>query len=159
VIIGRGHAPEHACLYCPSLDVLIAGDQVLPKISPNVSFWPMDLDADPLGSFLASLEKLRRAVPPTCLVLPSHNLPFFGLHARLDQLRALHEQRLLQIEIACDVPRSTAELVPLLFTRALDQHQLGFAVGETLAHLVHATAIGRINRSESADGVWMFQRN
>jgi glyoxylase-like metal-dependent hydrolase (beta-lactamase superfamily II) len=158
IIVGRGHAPEHACLYCPALDLLIAGDQVLPKISPNVSLWPQDLDPDPLGSFLASLETLRRGVPSTAFVLPSHNLPFYGLHERLEQLRVLHETRLSQIEAACDLPRSTAEIMPLLFSRALDQHQLGFAVGETLAHLIHATHQGRIKRNELADGVWMFER-
>ena len=157
VIVGRGHAPEHACLYCPALDLLIAGDQVLPKISPNVSLWPQDLDPDPLGSFLASLEKLRAAVPATAMVLPSHNLPFFGLHTRLDQLAQLHEYRLTQIETACDRPRSAAELMPLLFTRTLDRHQLGFAVGETLAHLVHAASTGRVTRHERADGVWLFE--
>jgi glyoxylase-like metal-dependent hydrolase (beta-lactamase superfamily II) len=157
VVIGRGHAPEHACLYCPALDLLIAGDQVLPKISPNVSLWPQDLDADPLGSFLASIDKLRAAVPASALVLPSHNLPFVGLHTRLDQLAALHEERLAQIETACERPRSTAEIMPLLFRRALDRHQLGFAVGETLAHLVHAANTGRVTRYEREDGVWLFE--
>jgi glyoxylase-like metal-dependent hydrolase (beta-lactamase superfamily II) len=158
VVIGRGHAPEHACLFCPELDLLIAGDQVLPKISPNVSLWPMDLDPDPLGSFLASLDTLRRAVPATSLILPSHNLPFYGLHTRLDQLRSHHRQRLLEIETACAEPRSAAEIVPLLFTRALDPHQLGFAVGETVAHLEYATNTGRLDRTERPDGVWLFQR-
>jgi glyoxylase-like metal-dependent hydrolase (beta-lactamase superfamily II) len=158
VIVGRGHAPEHACLYCPELDLLIAGDQVLPKISPNISLWPQDMDPDPLGSFLASLETLRQAVPRTALVLPSHNLPFYGLHTRLDQLRGLHAERLLQVEAACDRPRSAAEILPRLFPRLLDRHQLGFAVGETLAHLVHAIAAGRIARSERPDGVWLFER-
>jgi glyoxylase-like metal-dependent hydrolase (beta-lactamase superfamily II) len=158
IVVGRGHAPEHACLYCPELDLFIAGDQVLPKISPNVSLWPQEPDADPLGSFLATLEKLRRAVPSSSFVLPSHNLPFHGLHLRLDQLAALHEERLMQIEGACDMPRTAAELVPLLFTRALDQHQLGFAVGETLAHLVHAATTGRVTRAERSDGVWTFRR-
>jgi len=158
VVVGRGHAPEHACLFCPELDLLIAGDQVLPKISPNVSLWPMDLDLDPLASFLGSLDKLRHAVPATGLILPSHNLPFYGLHTRLDQLRALHEQRLLEVEAACQEPRNTAEIVPLLFARALDPHQLGFAIGETLAHLEHAKNRGRLARSEGADGVWLYRR-
>jgi glyoxylase-like metal-dependent hydrolase (beta-lactamase superfamily II) len=158
VIVGRGHAPEHACLYCAELDLLIAGDQVLPKISPNVSFWPQDLDPDPLGSFLETLQRLRDALPPSCFVLPSHNLPFYGLHTRLDQLRELHAERLRQIERACDLRRSTAELVPLLFSRTLDRHQLGFAIGETLAHLVHAASTGRLSRHERGDGVWLFQR-
>lgn len=158
VIVGRGHAPEHACLYCHDLDVLIAGDQVLPKISPNVSYWPQDGDGDPLGSFLASLETLQRAVPDTALVLPSHNLPFRGLHTRIVQLRRLHAERLAEIERACARPINTIDLVPLLFDRRLDQHQLGFAVGETLAHAIHLATIGRINRRESATGVWMFER-
>lgn len=158
VIVGRGHAPEHACLYCADLNLLIAGDQVLPKISPNVSYWPQDLDPDPLGSFLASLETLRHAVPATGFILPSHNLPFEGLHTRLAQLRAHHQQRLLEIETACDHPRSTAEIVPILFKRALDQQQIGFAIGETMAHLIHATGTDRLTRTERADGVWMFRR-
>ena len=157
IVVGRGHAPEHACLYCSDLDVLIAGDQVLPKISPNVSFWPQDRDPDPLGSFLASLDTLERAIPESALALPSHNLPFHGLHTRTAQLRELHRSRLAEIGVACQQPRSTAELVPVLFTRALDRHQLGFAVGETLAHLIHATTIGWLHRDTRADGVWSFQ--
>ena len=158
VIVGRGHAPEHACLFSPELDLLIAGDQVLPKISPNISLWPADLDPDPLGSFLVSLERLRRAVPSTSFVLPSHNLPFYGLHTRLDQLAALHAARLHQVVSACAEPRTVADLVPILFTRALDRHQLGFAIGETLSHLVRAVNAGRLRRHERPDGVWLFVR-
>src|SRR5207302_9274085 len=47
IVIGRGHAPEHACLFCPELDLLIAGDQVLPKVSPNIRVWPDEPGADP----------------------------------------------------------------------------------------------------------------
>ncbi|HEV2551192.1 MAG TPA: MBL fold metallo-hydrolase [Stellaceae bacterium] len=158
VVVGRGHAPEHACLFSPELDLFIAGDQVLPKISPNVSLWPADLDPDPLGSFLLSLKRLRQAVPPTSFVLPSHNLPFYGLHTRLDQLAALHAARLDQVVSACAEPHTVADLVPTLFTRALDRHQLGFAIGETLSHLVRAATAGRLRRHERADGVWLFER-
>jgi glyoxylase-like metal-dependent hydrolase (beta-lactamase superfamily II) len=158
VIIGRGHAPEHACLYCPALDLLIAGDQVLPKISPNVSLWPGAADQDPLGSFLASLDKLERAVPPSAFVVPSHNLPFYGLHARTRQLRALHGERIAEVVEACAMPRTGAEIVPVLFRRTLDRHQLGFAIGETMAHLAHAVARGHLARRERGDGVWLFER-
>lgn len=157
VIIGRGHAPEHACLYCPSLDLLIAGDQVLPKISPNVSLWPGAADQDPLGSFLTSLDKIERAVPPSAFVLPSHNLPFYGLHVRTRQLRALHGERIAEAVEACAAPRTGAEIVPMLFRRTLDRHQLGFAIGETIAHLAHAVALGRLGRRERGDGVWLFE--
>ena len=158
VIIGRGHAPEHACLYCPALGLLIAGDQVLPKISPNVSLWPRGDDPDPLGSFVASLELLERELPPETFVLPSHNLPFFGLHTRTAELRRHHETRIAEIVAACARPRTGAEIVPVLFRRALDGQQLGFAIGETMAHLARAVASGALVRHEREDGVWLFQR-
>src|ERR1700739_5017944 len=88
VIVGEGHAPELACLYCAETGVLISGDQVLPKISPNVSVHACEPHGNPLARFLNSVDKLRAAVPPETLVLPSHNLPFFGLHARIDAIAA-----------------------------------------------------------------------
>ena len=156
VIVGRGHAPEHVCLHCPELDLFIAGDQVLPKISPNVSVWPNEPDADPLASYLESLEVLRRAVPADVLVLPSHNLPFYGLDIRIDQLAAHHAERLVEIETACAASHSAMEIVPLLFRRALDAQQLAFAIGEALAHLNHLVAAGRLTRRSREDGVQLF---
>jgi glyoxylase-like metal-dependent hydrolase (beta-lactamase superfamily II) len=156
VIIGRGHAPEHACLHCPELDLFIAGDQVLPKISPNISVWPNEPDANPLARYLDSLEVVRRAVPADVLVLPSHNLPFHGLDIRIDQLAAHHVERLAEIEAACAAPHSTMEIVPLLFRRKLDAQQLGFAIGEALAHVNYLLAAGRLTRSARADGVHLF---
>ena len=158
VIVGRGHAPEHACLYSRDLDVLIAGDQVLPKISPNVSLWPQEPEADPLALFLASLEKIKREVPASAFVLPSHGLPFHGLHIRIDQLARHHEARLAELEAACTEPRTCAEIVPVLFRRKLDAHQLGFAIGETLAHLHYLVNQGRMSRVERADGVYTYRR-
>jgi len=158
VIIGRGHAPEQSCLLCPDLGLFIAGDQVLPRISPNVSCWPNEPDADPLAQFLASLAILRRAVPPETLVLPSHGLPFFGLQTRIDQLVEHHAARLAELEAACAAPRSTMEIVPVLFRRKLDAQQLGFAVGEAVAHLNHLVANGRLARSEGADGIYRYHR-
>jgi glyoxylase-like metal-dependent hydrolase (beta-lactamase superfamily II) len=158
VIVGRGHAPEHACLHCPELGVLISGDQVLPKISPNVGVWPTEPEADPLALYLSSLGKLRGAVPGDVLVLPSHNLPFRGFHTRIEQLLHHHEERLDTLEKACARPHTAAELVPVLFKRELDSHQLGFAVGETLAHLQRLRYAGRIRRETRADGVWLYEK-
>ena len=61
VVVGEGHAPELACLYCAETGVLISGDQVLPRISPNISVQPHEPDGDPLARYLASLAKLRDA--------------------------------------------------------------------------------------------------
>jgi glyoxylase-like metal-dependent hydrolase (beta-lactamase superfamily II) len=158
VIVGEGHAPELACLYCPESGVLIAGDQILPQISPNISLTPHEPDGDPLARYLASLDKLRRAVPPDVLVLPSHNLPFYGLHRRIDALARHHAARCAQILAICGQPKSAAELVPLLFRRPLDRHQVGFALGEALAHLHYLAARGEIERVPGADGVDRFLR-
>jgi glyoxylase-like metal-dependent hydrolase (beta-lactamase superfamily II) len=151
VIVGRGHAPEMLCLFHPEHKLLIAGDQVLPRISPNVSVWPSEPEADPLAEFLSSLARFRE-LPEDCLVLPSHGLPFRGLHQRIDQLIAHHEERLEQALDACIAPVTLAEVMPRLFERALDVHQLQFALGETLAHLNHLVAQDRIERALDADG-------
>jgi glyoxylase-like metal-dependent hydrolase (beta-lactamase superfamily II) len=151
VIVGRGHAPEMLCLFSPEHNVLIAGDQVLPRISPNVSVWPSEPEADPLAEFLSSLARFRE-LPDDCLVLPSHGLPFRGLRERIDELIGHHQERLERALEACVTPVTLAEVMPRLFDRALDVHQLQFALGESLAHLNHLVAQDRIERALDTDG-------
>ena len=154
VIVGEGHAPELACLYCAQTGVLISGDQVLPRISPNISVQAHEPDGDPLARYLASLGKLRDTVPGETLVLPSHNLPFFGLHVRIDSLAAHHRARCDDVIAACHIPKTALELVKVLFRRALDGHQMGFALGEALAHLnflVHQRVLDRILENDGVD--------
>jgi glyoxylase-like metal-dependent hydrolase (beta-lactamase superfamily II) len=151
VIVGRGHAPEMLCLFSPERNVLIAGDQVLPKISPNVSVWPSEPEADPLAEFLESLLSFRE-LPEDCLVLPSHGLPFRGLQERIDQLIAHHRERLALALEACVTPVTLTEVMPRLFDRALDVHQLQFALGESLAHLNYLVGQGQLERGLDADG-------
>lgn len=158
VFVGRGHSPEHACLYCPDQNVLISGDQILPRISPVVGVWPQEPDSEPLGRFLDSLKRLKAAFPADCLVLPSHKLPFRGLHERADELLAHHAERLARAEDACAQPSTALHVLKHLFQRPLDAHQTGFAIGETVAHLNHLMAQGRIRRSEDDDGVWIYQK-
>ncbi|WP_254605167.1 MBL fold metallo-hydrolase, partial [Sphingomonas bacterium] len=93
VVVGSGHSPEHACLLDLDRRVLIAGDQVLPRISSNVSLVVSEPEGDPLGDWLASIARFRQ-LPDDLLVLPGHGAPFHGLHARLDALAAEHCQRL-----------------------------------------------------------------
>jgi len=158
VLVGRGHAPEMLMLHDAAAGVLIVADQVLPTISPNVSLRPLEPDPDPLASFLASLETLR-ALPADTLVLPSHGLPFRGLHTRLDALAAHHLERLEALREATAEPLSAFELFPVLFRRELDAQQLSFALGETLAHLVHRGGNGEsgFERTEQG-GVVRWQR-
>ncbi len=177
---GYGHAPEHISLYCafdeapeapsapdpqggvPGLGaarrpgVLISGDMVLPRISTNVSVIDVEPEADSLTLYLDSIERMR-SIDPGVLVLPSHGLPFKGLHTRIDQLQAHHADRFVETLEACaEAPQSAFELVPVLFKRALDLHQMTFAMGESLAHLHALWFRGKLERSTGADGVIRF---
>ncbi len=134
VIVGYGHAPEHAALYCETLGVLISGDMLLPKISTNVSVWPFEPLADPLKLFLHSIDRFAE-LPADTLVLPSHGLPFRGAHVRVSMLHQHHQDRLADVRAACKTPACAADLLPILFKRELDTHQLFFAMGESIAHL------------------------
>ena len=153
VLTGGGHAPEQVMLHCPGEKLFFAADQVIARISPNVSVWPWEPHADPLGDYLASLAALRTAIAADDLVLSAHNLPFVGAHARIAALQAHHRERCDRIAAAClTQPRSAGELVPVLFTRPLDAHQTGFAFGEVLAHVNYMLAIGELVADDAADG-------
>ncbi len=137
VMTGAGHSPEQVMLYSRDDNLILSGDQILAKISPNVSVEAMDPDGDPLGLYLHSLEKLKATLPEDVLVLPGHNLPFVGLRTRANELIAHHEARCRAIVEACKVePQTVADLVPVIFGRPIeDPHQLVFAFGEALAHV------------------------
>ena len=155
IIMGYGHAPEHASLYCKALNVLISGDMLLPRISTNVSVYDADPDADPLGLYLRSLEKYL-PLPDETLVLPSHGKPFTGIKFRIAQLNAHHDERLADTLKACEKPASAREIVPVLFKRDLDIHQLTFAMGEAIAHLNYLLRQGKLDRQLCEDGVLRF---
>ncbi|HIJ38764.1 MAG TPA: MBL fold metallo-hydrolase [Rhodospirillaceae bacterium] len=157
VMLGEGHTPAHACLWCAEEKILISGDQILPSISPNISVWPSEPDGNPLAAFMASLVRFR-ALPDDCLVLPSHGLPFRGLHHRIDQLLAHHEERLAMTAEAARQPVTAYQLLRILFDRPLDNHQLFFAQGESLAHLHCLMGRGEITRETDAKGVHHFRR-
>jgi len=154
VMTGGGHAPEQICLYSESLNVLIAADQILPRITPNVSLSWYKAEGDPLAVFLESLDMFAD-LPDDVLVLPSHGLPFTGLHGRIASLREHHEERLELLVDALQIPQTATELLPMLFDRKLDKRQLMFAMGECLSHLKLLTNRGQIVE-ETRDGVIHF---
>jgi glyoxylase-like metal-dependent hydrolase (beta-lactamase superfamily II) len=155
-VIGRGHSPEHLSLYCPEMQLMISGDQVLPRISSNVSVFPTEPEADPLADWLSSLLETGNRVPDDVLVLPSHNEPFRGLHARLGRLRARHEDALVRLLEALREPQRVLDLFPLMFRRPVDRELLILATGETLAHLNHLRHCDRVVR-EFRDGVAWYR--
>ena len=152
VITVFGHAPEQATLYCAELGVLISSDQVLPRITSNVGVWGNQPESNPLAAFLGSLSRLGH-LPEDTLVLPSHERVFYGLHKRIADLHEHHERRLERLLEGCDKPITAFDAIPLLFKRQLDDHQLMFAMGESIAHLHYLHAQGKVQREMDAQGV------
>lgn len=136
IFTGGGHAPEQAMLFNRDEGIFLAADQILTKITPNISVSAMDPKGDPLGLYLRSLKEVKQSIPDGVLVLPGHQQPFVSLHNRIDELAEHHEMRCQIIEDACrNTAKTAAELVPLLFKRPLDDHQMTFAFTEALAHV------------------------
>ena len=155
VIVGFGHAPEHASLYCTESGVCISGDMLLPKISTNVSVWSVDPNGDPLGQFLDSI-RAYLDLPRDTLILPSHGLPFRGAHERVAALVKHHADRLAELEqalAAAKSPLAAFDVLEVLFRRKLDTHQTTFAIGEAIAHLHYLLYAGRATRKVGADRV------
>ena len=153
---GSGHSPEHICLYCPALKLLISGDQVLPRITPNVSVFPTEPEGDPLKDWLRSSARLRERLPEGLLVLPSHEAPFVGLHTRLSQLLEGHKADLNALFEHLHQPRRAVDCFAALFQRDIDSASLGLATGETLAHLHCLLGRRRIRRTQDQDGVYWY---
>jgi glyoxylase-like metal-dependent hydrolase (beta-lactamase superfamily II) len=158
VVSGRGHSPEHICLLCEELGVLISGDQVLPRISSNVSVGPTEPFANPLADWMTSLLRFKE-LADDLLILPAHNEPFYGLHARLDELTEGHKVRLERIEALCGEPITAAGIVPKLFRRKLEGMDFKLGLGECLAHLHYLVEAGQVSVEEDKYGVRRFLKN
>ncbi len=144
-----GHSPGHICLYSDQHRLLLSGDHVLPRITPNISFHTQQIP-NPLGDFLDSLEKLRGLDPDE--VLPAHEYRFSDLDGRLDDLEAHHAERLQAIEtVLAERPGITTWdlTLTLPWSRPIEEiaaYMQRAANGETLAHLVLLEARGRVRR-------------
>lgn len=158
VIVGSGHSPEHVCLYCPGLKLLISGDQVLPRITPNVSVFPTEPKSDPLEEWLRSSARIREILPDDVLVLPAHEAPFYRLHVRLSQLIEAHNEDLHSLFDYLVEPRRAVDCFPALFNREIDEGSLGLATGETLAHLNCLLGRRRVSRTSDGQGVDWYEQ-
>lgn len=158
VVVGMGHSPEHVCLYCPALKLLISGDQVIPRISSNVSLFPTEPAGDPLGEWLSSCHWLRQHIPSDVLVLPAHQEPFYGLHVRLTQMLRSHERALERLFDALAEPRRAIDCFSVLFRRSIQGAHVMLAIGETLAHLNCLLSRRMIGRSVDAAGVAWYRQ-
>ncbi len=159
VVVGSGHSPEHACFYNEAAKLLISGDQVLPRISSNVSVHPTEPDADPMSDWLASLARLKREIPDDVLVLPAHGEPFRGLHLRLDKLASGQAKAIERLKRSLAEPRRVIDVFGALFARTIEGRGdlLHMATGEALANLNHLLARGEVTRTVGDDGAYRYQ--
>lgn len=155
-IIGRGHSPEHLSLMDSQKTVLIGGDQVLPEITPNIAVWPGG-DQNPLFSYFETLEPFLN-VGQEILHLPSHHQPMYGTDYRAQQIYSHHDQRLGELWEACIEPMSAFNLMPVLFGRTLSDPEMGFGMGEIIAHLFYLESQGFLT-SQLMGGVRHYQKN
>jgi glyoxylase-like metal-dependent hydrolase (beta-lactamase superfamily II) len=159
IVVGRGHSPEHACLFNADKNVVIAGDQLLPRISSNVSVHPTEPYANPLRDWLGSLAALKDRLPEDVLVLPAHGRPFRGAHPRLDALVAEHMTGLEKLLEACREPQRAIDVFPALFKARISESNLIMATGESIAHLNYLLADGSITAELDDKTVRWYRRS
>ncbi|MPM26607.1 hypothetical protein SDC9_73111 [bioreactor metagenome] len=159
VIVGQGHSPEHACLYNATDGLLIAGDQLLPRITSNVMVSPIEPEGNPLKVWLESTLRLAE-LPADTLVLPSHQGVFLGVRERAHEVVAHHQQQcdLVHAHLT-DMPSASAwQLMQVLFPKLRSPVDHLMALGETIAHLNHLLAAGELQRSLGADQIDAYAR-
>ncbi len=158
VRIGNGHAPEHATFWSRDCDLVVGGDQLLATISPNLGVYATEPEADPVGDWLESCERLSAFAEDSHLVLPGHKLPYRGLPTRMRQLVDNHHSALTRLVAFLDTPKTAAECFPALFKRQIDEGTYGLALVEAMAHLNHLYQIGQVTRTRREDDAWLWQQ-
>lgn len=144
-----GHSPGDLCFHDPSQRLLLSGDHVLPRITPNVGVHAQSA-GNPLAEFFDSLARVAALEPEVDEVLPAYEYRFAGIGARVEQLLGHHDQRLAEVEEAATGLTAWELTATLTWSRSWD-HVSGFmrraAVAETLAHLVLLESRGRVRRT------------
>lgn len=158
IVVGRGHSPEHACLYCPELKVIIAGDQILPRITPNVSVNPLEPLSNPVKEWIQSCTSLRDLLPSDLLVLPAHQDLFYGIHDRLTALITHHENALSNLYDMCETPRRAIDVFPAIFKSEITEWTFFMATGESIAHINCAIDRHMLVAEEDDDGVFWYRQ-
>jgi glyoxylase-like metal-dependent hydrolase (beta-lactamase superfamily II) len=156
-----GHSPGHLCFWEPRYQLMLSGDHVLPRITPNIPFHPQAGD-DPLGDFLESLDKLENYDADE--VLPAHEHRFVGLQGRLEELRVHHQHRFEEIVVAIGNGVTTAWGIAerMHWSRSWDRIE-GFmrraAVAEAMAHLRTLERRGILHETVGEPSSWAFAGN
>ncbi len=158
VHIGNGHAPEHLTLWSRDDNLVLAGDQIISSISPNLGVYPTEPEADPVADWLEACGRLAALAHEDHLVLSGHKLPFTGLPVRMRQLIENHHGALNRLRQHLTSPKTAADCFAPLFKRKIDHGTYGLALVEAVAHLNHLHQAGEVTRIRRADGAWLWQR-
>lgn len=158
VHIGNGHAPEHATLWSQDDGLVLAGDQILSSISPNIGVYATEPNADPLGDWLEACERLEALTQADHLILGGHKLPFTGAQFRMRQLIDNHHSALERLATHLETPKTAAECFSVLFKRKIGDGEYGLALVESIAHVQHLFLEGRADRQKREDGAWLYTR-
>ena len=156
-LVGRGHSVEHACFFDAERNLFLSGDQLLPTISPNVSVYPTEPNANPLQDWFGSLRMLLKELPDDVLVLPAHGKPFRGAHVRLNELICEHLDGCHALLALCEQPQRAIDTFPALFKSRITDSNLIMATGEAVAHLSYLVNEGEIRVERDSDGVNWYQ--
>jgi len=156
VHMGHGHAPEHLTLWSRDDRLVIAGDQIISSISPNIGVYPTEPEADPVEEWLESCARLAALAREHHLVLSGHKLPFTGLPVRMRQLIENHHGALDRLRDHLMTPRTATECFWPLFRREIDEGIYGLALVEAVAHLNHLHRAGEVTRCRREDGAWLW---
>jgi len=157
VQIGNGHAPEHLTLWSRDDTLVIAGDQIISSISPNIGVYPTEPEADPVADWLEACGRLSTLAREDHLVLSGHKLPFTGLPVRMRQLIENHRGCLDRLRTHLSEPKTAAECFAPLFKRKIDRGTYGLALVEAVAHLNHLHHAGEVTRTRREDGAWLWK--
>lgn len=152
VVHTPGHTEDHFCLHDPADELFLAGDHVLPTITPHIS--GMSSRPDPLNDFFESLQKAAET-EHVSRVLPAHGHPFADLAERCTAIRRHHAERLDKIH---QIAQGTGPASVRAFTERLFKKRSwgGMAESETYAHLEHLRLNGNAESHRNDAGVLIF---
>ena len=157
-----GHTPGHMCLYDPDKKLLLSGDHILGKITPNITAW--NFNTDVLGQYLQSLDKIAQLEIDT--VLPGHRYVITDCQGRIEELRNHHHARLDNVlDIIGSQTLNTTQVASrmrwdLSFKQWADfpWGQKLFAAGEAMSHLYHLTVKGELEMSLENEIAWFSKK-
>lgn len=153
-----GHSPGSISPFIHA-DMIFSGDTVLPRITPNISFYLSR--GNMLESYLSSLERIRSHHFNICH--PGHGPSFSGTDGRIEEILEHHRRRLDEVYLIVKRGAKTAldTAMEMTWSRGrklydMNLHEMNFAFGEAVAHLQYLESTERI-QSRVKNGITYYE--